>query len=215
MLHQSGTMDHNTSIARAKFIDQSVETRQAFNFASPVEILRALQVYCCSHYGSMLWNLQGGSAQQYFRSWTTAIKLAWGCPRGTRTYLVQQVLACGAISAETDIMARYCKFFQGLRQSPSTEVSILANLLARDKRSCTGRNVSYVMDKSGCDVWSDSPGKVKAALHISGEVDIAGQDLWRVNYLETLLQHRQQWHYLGDKDEEQRVQTLIDSLCVN
>ena len=34
MLHQSGNMEHDASIARAKFIDQSVETRQAFSFAS-------------------------------------------------------------------------------------------------------------------------------------------------------------------------------------
>ena len=96
-------------------------------------------------------------------------------------------------------MARYCKFFQGLRQSPSTDVSILANLLAKDKRYCIGRND---MEKSGCDVRSDSPGKVKAAFHIHGEVDIARQDLWRLKYLETLYQHRQQWPYLGDKDEK-------------
>ena len=67
------------------------------------------------------------------------MKLAWGYPRGIRTYLVQQVLACGSTSTEIDFMARYCKFFQGLRQSPSTEVSVLANLVARDKRACTGK----------------------------------------------------------------------------
>ena len=68
MLHKSVTIDHNTSVARATFIDQSIETCQAFNFASPVELFRALQVFCCSHYGSMLRNIQDGSAKQYFRS---------------------------------------------------------------------------------------------------------------------------------------------------
>ena len=88
-------------------------------------------------------------AQQYFRSWTTDVKLAWGCPRGIRTYLVQQVLACDSTRVEIDIMARYCKFFQCLRQSPSTEVSALANLLvALDRRTCT---VSLVMERVGCD----------------------------------------------------------------
>ena len=124
-------------------------TQQSFSFASPVEILRAFQVYCSSHYGSMLWDLGGESANQYFNSWTTAVKLAWQCPRATRTYLVQQVLACGGISAKVDIMTRYCKFFRGLRTSPCREVSILANLVARDVRSVTGMNVKMVMDQSG------------------------------------------------------------------
>ena len=149
MLHQSGNMDHDASIARAKFIDQSVETRQAFSFASPAEIIRALQVYNSSHYGSMFWDMEGEAACQYFNSWNTAIKLAWDCPRGTRTYLVQQVLACGTSSARTDILTRYSKFFKGLRNSPSREVAVLANLVARDRRSVTGSNVKLVMQKSG------------------------------------------------------------------
>ena len=215
MLHQSGTMDNDASIARAKFIDQSVETRQAFSFASPVEIIRAFHIYCSSHYGSMLWDMEGEAAKQYFNAWTTAIKLAWDCPRGTRTYLVQQVLACGGSSARVDIMARYSKFFQGLRKSPCREVSILANLIARDRRSVTGRNVNLVMENSGSNVWSDNPAKIRAGLLKADTVEIANEDKWRVKYLGTLLQQRQEWHYQGAVDEEEQLQTLVDSLCVN
>ena len=215
MLHQSGNMEHDASIARAKFIDQSVETRQAFSFASPVEIIRALQVYNSSHYGSMLWDLEGEAASQYFNSWNTAVKLAWDCPRGTRTYLVQQVLACGTSSARIDIMSRYCKFFRGLRNSPCREVAVLANLMARDRRSVTGSNVQLVMAKSGCDVWSDSPGKVRANLLEKEAVVVENRDKWRVQYLGTLLEHRQEWQYLGADEEVENVQKLVDSLCVN
>ena len=79
----------------------------------------------------MLWDLQGDGASQYINSWTTAIKLAWNCPRATRSYLVQEVLACGYTSAKADILARYGKFFKGLRTSPCWEVTVLANLVAR------------------------------------------------------------------------------------
>ena len=123
--------------------------RQTFFFASPAEVLRALQVYCSSHYGAMLWDLQGDGASQYINSWTTAIKLAWNCPRATRSYLVQDVLACGYTSAKADILARYGKFFKGLRTSPCWEVTVLANLVARDVRSSTGRNIKYVGESSG------------------------------------------------------------------
>jgi hypothetical protein len=215
MLHQSGNMDHDASIARAKFIDQSVETRQAFSFASPAEIIRALQVYNSSHYGSMLWDLEGDAACQYFNSWTTAVKLAWDCPRGTRTYLVQQVLACGTSSARTDILTRYCKFFKSLRNSPSREVAVLANLIARDRRSVTGSNVQLVMLESGCNVWTDSPGKVRAGLMKKETVAVEDCDQWRVKYLGTLLEHRQEWQYLGYEEEVEGIQKLVDSLCVN
>ena len=214
-LHESGTMDQNARVARAKLIDQLVDIQHSFFFASPVEILRAYQVYCSSHYGSMLWDLSGDSATQYFNSWTTGVKLAWQCPRATRTYLVQQVLACGGISAKVDILSRFCKFFLNLRSSPCREVSILANLVARDVRSVTGNNVRLIMELSGCNLWSDSSVKVKAGLLEAELVICAREDSWRVSYLRSLLQHRQEWYYRGDKDQVAATQTLIDSLCVN
>ena len=62
------------------------------------------------------------------------------------------------------------------------------------------------MEKSGCDIWSDSPDKVKSVLLESGELEIAREDIWGVKFLKTLLEQRQKWHYLGDQDEEDKVQ---------
>ena len=165
----------------------------------------------------MLWDLSGDSATQYFNSWTTGVKLAWQCPRATRTYLVQQVLACGGITAKVDVMSRYCKFFLNLRTSPYKEVSVstLANLVARDVRSVTGRNIKLIMDLSGSNLWIDSPGKVRAGLMEAETVNFAREDSWRIPYLGSLLQHRQEWQYRGEKEQVARVQTLIDSVCVN
>lgn len=82
-------MEHDAHVKRAIFIDKSVEIRESLSFASPVEILSAIKVYCCSFYGSMLWDLGGDGASQVFNSWTTGVKLTWNVPRGTRSYLVQ------------------------------------------------------------------------------------------------------------------------------
>ena len=150
-LHQSGTMENNAHMSRARYIDQTVEVRQSFAFASPVEVLRALQVHCTSYFGSMLWDFGDAGATQFFNAWTTTIKLTWNCPRATRTYLVQNVLSCGYISAKCEILARFCKFMQGLPNSPSKEVTILTNLVARDVRSTTGRNLNLVASLTSCD----------------------------------------------------------------
>ena len=214
-LHSSGTMEHDANIARARYIDQTVEVRQSFSFASPVEVVRALEVYTTSYYGSMLWNLQGNGAAQFFNSWTTAIKLVWDCPRATRTYLVQQVLGCGSTSARTEIMARYSRFFQGLCSSPSREVATLVNLVARDIRSCTGRNIGLVTEQSGKDPWVESSASIRAGLKETEAVQVQDEDKWRVGYLGLLLAQRQAWKYMGAEDEEKEVQDLLDSLCIN
>ena len=124
---QIDTMEHDAKFARARYIDQTVDVRQSFPFASPVDVLRALQVYCSCYYVSLLWNFRDEWANKFFNSWTSAVNLTWGCPRPTRTYLVQQVLACGYTSARSEVMARVLKFFRGLLNSPNREVAILAN----------------------------------------------------------------------------------------
>ena len=163
----------------------------------------------------MLWDLGGEKAGQVFNSWTTAIKLAWGVPRGTRTYLVQQVLAPGITSAKVDILARFGGFFRSLRKSPSHEVAVMANLVGRDLRSTTGKNLALLRDSSGLDPWVFGSARLKEELDKNLTADIPPQDQWRVRYLGRLLEQRQVKHYMGDKEGALQTQGLIDSLCVN
>ena len=153
-------MEHDVRIKWAEFIDNSVEVREAFKFASPVEILQALKVYCSSFYGSMLWNLAGTGASRVFNAWNMAIKLSWSCPRETRTYLVQQVLCSGLDSARTDILVRYSKFHRSL----SKEVAMMANLVSRDIRTTTGSNLKLLEEASGLCAWKTGQAKLRQAM---------------------------------------------------
>ena len=92
-LHQSVTVDVDCNRARAKCIDRNVDTRKQFYFAQPQQKLKMVQILCCDGYGSMLWNLEDNSAEQYFKSWNTCVKLIFGVPRSTYTYLVEGFFA--------------------------------------------------------------------------------------------------------------------------
>ena len=214
-LHETGTMEHDALVKRAIFIGNSLEIREAFAFASPVEILSAIKIYCCSFYGSMLWDLGGEGASQVFNSWTTGVRLTWGVPRATRSYLVQKVLDSGLTSARVDILARFAGFFQSLRKSPSYEVAVMAGLAGRDIRTTTGKNLKLLEELSGLDPWVFGSGRMKQELVKAETVEVPEQDLWRVDYLARLLEERQVLHYGGDREGEERVAALIDSLCVN
>ena len=150
-LHESGAMDHDITVKRAEFINKSTEIRETFSFASPVEVLRSLEVFAGDLYGSNLWQLCGGMAKQVYHAWDTNIKLAWGVPRGTHTYFVDRMLGSGISHVRTDILSRYIKFFKSLRESPSVEVSVLVHIVARDVRTTTGRNIQHVQEMTGLD----------------------------------------------------------------
>ena len=76
-----------------------------------MEMLRAVKVYCCDHFGSMLWDLQGDMTNKYYNSWKTCIKLAWEVPRATHRYFLDY-LSGGLVTVRRDVLARYAGFLQ-------------------------------------------------------------------------------------------------------
>ena len=213
-LHQSGNMDKDIRIKRANFIDESVEVRETFEFASPTEVLQAVKLYVGSHYGSMLWDLGCDMATQYFNAWNTCVKLAWQVPRATRTYLVDHLLNCGQSNARMDILARYAKFVRGLQASPSMEVAVMCGVAKRDIRSVTGSNIALVRLEAGMDPLHSCLGKLKAVLQ-SRVASVPELDRWRLDYLARLLKQRGEASFMADDGEVRRLSTLIDSLCIN
>ena len=210
---ETGLMDFDARVKRAKFIKDSVDIRESFSFASPVEILRATKTYCSSLYGSMLWDLDSQAAGQVFRAWNTCVKLAWGVPRATHTYFVDQLLCCGISSLKRDTLSRYSKFISSLKKSPSMEVSVIANIVMRDNRSNTWKNIKFLMEELGVDP-ADNILAVKQAVD-KGLSQPDNIDKWRLGYLEKLLYERGEAYYAGLENKEKELTNLIKNLCIN
>ena len=216
VLSADGTMDKDTKEKKATFISRSTEVRETFSFAHPAEILNAVNLYCCDHYGSMLWDFEGDLANQVFNTWNTCIKLAWDLPRATRSYFLGY-LSGGMVTVKWDIISRYAGFFKGLLSSPSMEVRILARLVAKDIRTTTARNLLVLRRETGGLGWTSSARELRKELR-KREVPVPDMDFWRLPYLGKLLEQRDILVYSGegeDCDELARVKSLIDSVCIN
>ena len=213
-LHQSGNMDYDAKVKRGQYISTSLEIREMFSFASPIEILRAVKVYAGSFYGSNLWELEGMMASQVYSSWSINVKLAWSVPRATRSYIAKHLLSSEMTSARVDILSKYVNFFSSLRTSPSPEVSFMANFVGRDLRTVTGRNIRLLRDESGLDPWTMTSAGMKRALD-KKEVGVPVGEEWRLPYLGKLLEQRQSAVYSDCTKEEERLTGLIDSLCTS
>ena len=214
-LSEDGTMKRDACEKRAQFIDSSVKIRESFNFAHPIEQLNAIEKYCTSIYGSNLYNFNKEEFGMICSAWRTSVKLAWGVHRGCRTYLLQQVLAPEVTSLRVNLLLRYRTFFRSLLESPSPEIQVAVRLAARDVRCSVGSNLALIRKESGgLDPWTSSPGQLKAALLKAEIVPVPAEDAWRIPYLRRLLTERTTHFYNGDTQEEERVQSLIDSLVV-
>ena len=215
LLTDQGDMEQDAAVKRAKFIRSSVEVRVMFKFAAPAEVVKALKIHCSSFYGSCLWDLDGDKAKQVFTAWNTSVKLAWGCSQQTRTYFLQQMLSCGHTSARVDILSRFVKFFNSLRNSASYEVQVMSRLQARDIQSVTGRNLKLIQGLTGQNPWTTSYRRLKEALIEEELVEVPVMDRWRLPYLSNLLSQRSLAHYLATEEDEKELTKLIDSLVMN
>ena len=130
-------------------IDKTVHLREELSFAKPDQILKAVQILCSDAYGSMLWNLSCDVSEQFFKAWNTTVKLVYGVPRSTFTYLVEGHLAAGHTSLRNQVLSRYSGFYRNLLSSPSKEVRILARTVSDDPRSTTCSNLRYLQKMTG------------------------------------------------------------------
>ena len=121
-LSQDCNMEQDMKMKRAEFIGKTTEVRESFNFAQPNQVLQAVRTYCCSLYGAMTWSLCSDKARQVFNCWNTCVKLAWGVPRSTHSYIVDSLLSSGIPSVRACVLARYLKFYESVTTSSSDEV---------------------------------------------------------------------------------------------
>ena len=201
-------MEDDAAVKRAKFIDKTVGLREAFSFAHPEQILRAVEVYASDCYGMMLYDLSSKATEAYFKAWNTCVKLSWNVPRSTYTYNVENVLAANFVSLRHQAYARYVSFFQGMFKSSSKEVRHLVRIVARDVRSVTSRNVKLIESVSGLSPWDYSKWRIKEKLT---NTIVPANNEWRVGLLEKLLTLRQ--NKQASFDDTTQVDGMIDSLC--
>ena len=134
-------------------------------------------VYCCDHYGEMLWELQSNMVSQCFNTWSICVKLAWGFPRATHTYFLD-FLSGGLVSANIDIVWRHLGFYMSLLSSTSREVIIFARIVAEDIRSSTAKKLRLLKVETEGMTWSASNSRVKDKL-LQSKPRVALEDQWK------------------------------------
>ena len=101
---KDGRMQTNTKMRHGAFIGRCLEVQEAFSFAAPSEVLRAIKLYCSGLYGGMLSRLYCLAATRLTKCWNIAVKDLWGLLRSANMVYVRW-LSAGHTSLKEDLAA--------------------------------------------------------------------------------------------------------------
>ena len=69
--------------------------------------------------------------------------------------------------------------------------------------------------ETGLDPCNVGKSVLREALSKIGTIDVSEMDFWRPKYLRKLLLERREMYYKADTVSQKKIQSIIDSLCIN
>ena len=160
-------------------------------------------------YGDMLWDLKSNPAEEYFKCWNTGVKLVYGVPRSTYTYLVEGFLAKGQPSLRNQVLSRYSGFYRKLLNSPSKEVRMLVRMVSTDPRFTTCKILKYLREKTGFEKTEIySSWRVMDALPVQ---TVPTNQMWTPGLLSKLMNMKH--NKFIEVQDNKRITAMIDRIC--
>ena len=142
------------SLKRGKFIGKVNSLLQEFQFVDPAVLVRILNIFTTSFYGSGLWDLQSPECDRLFKAWNVAIRHALGLPVRAHRYFVESLSGSGCLHPKTMLSSRLVKFGASLSKSRKVSVKFLSKLSQNDNRTVIGKNLSHISSRLPSDCVS-------------------------------------------------------------
>ena len=137
------------------------------------------------------------------------MKLTFGLPRDTFTYLVEGFFAFSQTSLRNQVLSRYPGFYRNLLNSPSREVRILSRIVTSDPRSPTCANLKYLKEMTKLhQPQFYSATRVRLALPVQ---HVPENEKWRLGLLTSLMKVQREKQ--SRVEDTKHIRGMIESLC--
>ena len=208
ILQSDNSMRSDCLSKRGKFIGKVNSLLQEFSFVDSHVLVRILEIYVTTFYGSCLWDLYSPEVNKIYSSWNVTVRNVFNLPWTTHRYFIEYVSSTR--HPKSLLCSRLIKFWDSLRECKKGSVRYLFNLVYNDRRTLTGKSVSRIAED--CQVE-------RARLDFRHTKEIKyfpppPGEVWRLPFLQELLDIRKGRAFvLGVSHEE--IEDLINDICKN
>ena len=117
------SFSHDLINERDKFIGKFHGLLQEFGFSDSLVLLRMVNIYATSFYGSQLWDFSSNEASKLFTSWNVLVSTVFKVPNTTHRYLVEPL--SDTVHMKVILFKRYLGFIHSILDSPKKCLSSL------------------------------------------------------------------------------------------
>ena len=210
ILEQDNSMKMDIAAKRGQFIGKINSLLQEFHFVDSTTLIKLVDTFAMTFYGSSLWNLRSRECERLYNTWNVTVRRILNVDRKTHRYLIEPLSQHSHV--KTLLMSRYIRFYRGLLNSQKFTVRFLARLVERDHRTVMGTTLGYIAKQ--CAVKSTeldrlSPHGVKRCMTFES---IPPDQIWVPQLAKELLSTRDSILTIqGFSDEE--VDTMLKFSC--
>ena len=124
-IYCDNTLDRDCDVKRGKFVGKVHSLTQELYFASSDVLLKLLNVYCTSFYGSNCWNLYSKNCDRFYKAWNVSCRIILKISNLSHRYLIESLT--DYIHPKVIMCSRFVKFHDSLMNCKKPLLRILAN----------------------------------------------------------------------------------------
>ena len=181
---------------------------QEFHYVDPEVLMKVINIFNTSFYGSNLWDIFSTGCERIFKSWNVSIRQAFEVDRCTHRYLIESISK--SLHPKVMLASRYMSFHQFLISSTKLSVRIMARLFERDGRTVLGRTLHQI--SSECNLSDITFLTSQTVKKNSRYYRVPPEEQWRVPFVNEVLQIRKEKLLLPGFTSDE-VKTILDFLC--
>ena len=206
-IHSDESPAHDMLLRCNELVGKLQGLRQEFPSQDPRVMMKLINIYLLSLYGSQLWDIYSAEAGKLWATWHKIIKWEFKLPLPTHRYLLYEVSKCDHLRKR--ITKQFLNFNQKILSSENPNIRLLHHLQCSDMRSTYGRNIRNICRDA----------EVNSIHHVDCDsIKInpvpAGEE-WRLPLLLDLLDSRDMSDSNPGLLSSDEVQQLVYHICCN
>ena len=208
-LYCNNTFDKDCDIKRSKFIGKVHSINQELYFASSDVLLKLLNVYCTSFFGSNCWNLFSKGCDRFYKAWNVSCRIILKISNLTHRYLIEPLT--DYFHPKVIMCSRFVKFHESLLNCKKPLLRLLSNLNQNNLRTVYGSNLRKIASLCELKVENLNYGQVKTNMKY---FPLPENESWRIPLIHELMALKAQTHILPGFSYDEINDMLIQA-CIS